>query len=101
MSTRRALAIKTATLTNCDFQVVIYVPPAEVVVFSKVQDPRVLSLGPANEAANISRGRISLLGSFVARNVVLYPILTNKTCLIRLGLTNENQPKKNVELAFT
>ena len=33
--------------------------------------------------------------------LVQYPILTNKTCLIKLGLTNKYQPKKNVELTFT
>ena len=69
--------------------------------FGKVGVPRFLSLGPANEAANISFGQITLLSSFVARNVVLYPILTKKTSLIKLGLKNENQPKKNVEVALT
>ena len=63
--------------------------------FGKVRVPRFLSLGPANEAVNISLGRITFLSSFVARIVVLYPILTMKTCLIKLGLKNENQPKKN------
>ena len=101
MSANRGLSTKTATLTNFEFQVVIYAPPAEVVAFGKVGVPRFLSLGPANEAANISLGQITLLSSFVARNVVLYPILTKKTSLIKLGLKNENQPKKNVEIALT
>ena len=36
----------------------------------------------------------------VANVFILYTILTNKTCLFKLGLTNENKPKKNVELVF-
>ena len=91
MSANRALSTKTATLTNFEFQVVIYAPPAEVVAFGKVRVPRFLSLGPANEAVNISLRRITFLSSFVARIVVLYPILTKKTCLIKLGLKNEHQ----------
>lgn len=79
MSANRGLSTKTATLTNFEFQVVIYASPVEVVAFGKVGVPRFLSLGPANEAANISLGQITLFSSFVARNVVLYPILTKKT----------------------
>ena len=38
--------------------------------------------------------------TIVANVFILYTILTNKTCLFKLGLTNENQPKKNVQLVF-